>query len=80
MHPEDIPENRKQLRDIIFSTYPACTEPDVEGDGRKFVVRAYEAEYQLIDFYIEGLCVHNRRHKLVWCITFITGKWICSSY
>lgn len=38
-YPQDVPENRHQLREIVFSTYAACTEPDPEGDGREFTVR-----------------------------------------
>lgn len=34
----DMTANRKQLRDIIFSTYSACVCPDVDGDGKEFKV------------------------------------------
>ncbi|CAD7699030.1 unnamed protein product [Ostreobium quekettii] len=36
----DVAENRKQLREIIYSTYGACICPDPQGDGREFMAEA----------------------------------------
>eukprot|EP00271_Cylindrocystis_brebissonii_P022128 TRINITY_DN8349_c0_g1_i2.p1 TRINITY_DN8349_c0_g1~~TRINITY_DN8349_c0_g1_i2.p1 ORF type:complete len:608 (+),score=78.01 TRINITY_DN8349_c0_g1_i2:160-1983(+) len=38
--PADIPRQREQLRQIIFSTWPACTEPDTESNGAPFRAEA----------------------------------------
>lgn len=36
----DIKEQRRQMRDIIFSTYAACTEPDPDHLDRPFTADA----------------------------------------
>lgn len=64
-HPEDIPENRRQLKDIIFSTYAACTEPDPEGEGKEFLVRACGCVNQYDNARMSPQSVCHRKHELI---------------
>ena len=47
---KDAFENIKQVEEIVFSSYDACTQPDPEGDGSKF--RAQVRALQLTVFLL----------------------------
>lgn len=45
---KDAFENLRQVEDVVFSSWDACTKPDPEGDGRAFTAQASSSHWLLI--------------------------------